>query len=632
MDEDLINTDNDAGYTLGGNTDTSDVQATGDSVNLEGGDLGQTEAQAQDDFYKSIGLDPTTIKDTSPATQAQIDAIINGDAYRADPGLIQTVLNAFKTTKNGKTTYDWDKVGVVGGLLAKATGLSNVTIPGYKGTVKQFTAVNAPIKYDDTNRRPGSMGRDYFTPTQFVAPGDAAAAQQTANTQAAGIMAALPRTPAPTSRWDTKPAVAMPWQTKNAAGVSSPVSPAANTVNTANTGAGIMTPEQKLASLQTTAKAATGGIMYAAKGRYLQGETDGMADEIDTSIDDEQPAKLSHGEFVVPADVVSHLGNGNSDAGAKKLYQMMDKIRVARTGTKEQGKRINPDKFISAAAGGIMDVTPKRFTTGGPAAGTSTAGNLSEWVGDYATTAIGQGGAAASQPYQAYKGPLTAGPSDLQQQQFAGLSSIAQTGLAPTQYTTGTFDTTAANKYMNPYIKAALDPQLEELRRQSQINLQPNLAKLTQAGGFGGGRQAIMESEANRNLLQEQNKTVGQGYMNAYDKAMQQYNEDMRRQLQAEQAQQQANEASANFGLKSLDALGQAGATQRGIESEGLAADKAQFEEARDWDKKMAQYKMGLLQGMPVATQANTTNTNPITDWLTTGAGITELLNRFKTV
>ena len=372
--------------------------------------------------------------------------------------------------------------------------------------------------------------------------------------------------------------------------------------------------------------------MHAAKGRYLQGDTDGMADEIDTSIDDSQPAKLSHGEFVVPADVVSHLGNGNSDAGAKKLYQMMDKIRIARTGTKEQGKRINPDKFISAATGGIMDATPKRFTTGGPAAGTTTAGNLSEWVGDYATTAIGQGGAAASQPYQAYKGPLTAGPSDLQQQQFAGLSSIAQTGLAPTQYTTGTFDTTAANKYMNPYIKAALDPQLEELRRQSQINLQPNLAKLTAAGGFGGGRQAIMESEANRNLLQEQNKTVGQGYMNAYDKAMQQYNEDMRRQLQAEQAQQQANEASANFGLKSLDALGQAGATQRGIESEGLAADKAQFEEARDWDKKMAQYKMGLLQGMPVATQANTTNTNPITDWLTTGAGITELLNRFKTV
>jgi hypothetical protein len=58
-------------------------------------------------------------------------------------------------------------------------------------------------------------------------------------------------------------------------------------------------------------------------GRYLQGETDGMADKIPAQIGQDQPAALSHGEFVVPADVVSHLGNGNSDAGAKKLYSMM---------------------------------------------------------------------------------------------------------------------------------------------------------------------------------------------------------------------------------------------------------------------------------------------------------------------
>jgi hypothetical protein len=70
-----------------------------------------------------------------------------------------------------------------------------------------------------------------------------------------------------------------------------------------------------------------------------------MADKINTSIDDRQPAKLSHGEFVIPADVVSHLGNGNSDAGAKVLYSMMDRVRQARTGTKEQGRKITPNKF-----------------------------------------------------------------------------------------------------------------------------------------------------------------------------------------------------------------------------------------------------------------------------------------------
>jgi hypothetical protein len=78
---------------------------------------------------------------------------------------------------------------------------------------------------------------------------------------------------------------------------------------------------------------------------YLKSAEDGMADKIPATIDNKQPARLSGGEFVIPADVVSHLGNGNSEAGAKQLYEMMDRIRHARTGTKEQGKQINPSKF-----------------------------------------------------------------------------------------------------------------------------------------------------------------------------------------------------------------------------------------------------------------------------------------------
>jgi hypothetical protein len=71
-----------------------------------------------------------------------------------------------------------------------------------------------------------------------------------------------------------------------------------------------------------------------------------MADEIPATIDGTQEARLSDGEFVIPADVVSHLGNGNSNAGAKNLYSMMDKVRQARTGNTQQGKEINPNKFI----------------------------------------------------------------------------------------------------------------------------------------------------------------------------------------------------------------------------------------------------------------------------------------------
>ena len=88
-----------------------------------------------------------------------------------------------------------------------------------------------------------------------------------------------------------------------------------------------------------------------AQGGYLDGGMlpgDGMSDDVPANIDGEQEAALSQGEFVVPADVVSHLGNGSSDAGSKKLYAMMDKVRQARTGNKQQGKQINPERYMPA--------------------------------------------------------------------------------------------------------------------------------------------------------------------------------------------------------------------------------------------------------------------------------------------
>jgi hypothetical protein len=80
----------------------------------------------------------------------------------------------------------------------------------------------------------------------------------------------------------------------------------------------------------------------------LKGPGDGMSDNIPATIGNKQPARLADGEFVVPADVVSHLGNGSTDAGAKQLYSMMNKVRKARTGTAKQGKEINPKKYLKA--------------------------------------------------------------------------------------------------------------------------------------------------------------------------------------------------------------------------------------------------------------------------------------------
>ena len=92
-------------------------------------------------------------------------------------------------------------------------------------------------------------------------------------------------------------------------------------------------------------KMAGGGQAYA-EGGYLDGAGDGMSDSIPATIDGKQPARLADGEFVIPADVVSHLGNGSSKAGSKRLYNMLDSVRKERTGSTKQGKQINPRKHL----------------------------------------------------------------------------------------------------------------------------------------------------------------------------------------------------------------------------------------------------------------------------------------------
>jgi hypothetical protein len=466
---------------------------------------------------------------------------------------------------DGKGGLDILKLGALGGGLASLFGAnsSSSTPTGYQGGIPRYTATRNMVTAPQAGRRPGAGGTRYGGDVSFM------------------------------------PKVA----------AQAPVTPAA--------------PEE--------VKAAQGGLMGLAQGRYLQGGTDGMADEIPAQIGEDQPAALSHGEFVIPADVVSHLGNGNSDAGAQKLYDMMDKIREARTGTKEQGKEINPDSFMPGglakayAAGGEV----QRFQTGGisgvgtaaNAGVTGTESNLSNWAGPYVTDMLGKGQALSEMPYQEYGGPLTAGASNLQNKVFSGLSNVNFPGQlgqsfssagAPTIGADGQpvgGGTSPASQYMNPYLQSVLQPQLAELRRQAEITNQSGLGALTKSGAFGGGRQAIMESEAGRNLMQEMNKTVGQGYSSAYDKAMQQFN----------------TEQGQGMGLANLMA-GQGG-IERGIESEGIAADKTAFEEARANPYKMVQFQQSLLSGLPLAAQSiNTAQPSAFANALTGAGSVASLL------
>ena len=365
-----------------------------------------------------------------------------------------------------------------------------------------------------------------------------------------------------------------------------------------------------------------GGVKQLAGGRYLDGMTDGMADRVPSSIGGVQPAALSDGEFVIPADVVSHLGNGSSNAGAKVLDNMMTKVRTERTGNPKQGKEINPERVMRSAGiagfanggkiqkfqeGGSPDLKddsgddPNPMSNIGPESGYESS--LANYAGQYVTDMLGKGRALAEMPYQAYGGPLTAGESDLQQQAFAGIGALdTPTGMG-TGYDAPTFTAQDAQAGMSPFLQASLDPQIREARRQADISRVQNAARMAQAGSFGGSRQAILEAENLRNLGQQVGDITATGYQTAFEQARDQFNKDQDRL-------QQGRQLRDRFGLDVLQAQRDAGGIQRDIESEGVAADKAQFEEERAFPYKNVQYMQSLLQALPL-TAVNRQYTEP---------------------
>jgi hypothetical protein len=573
-------------------------EETGDWVELDAGEPGWDYTDPKGDGYQFGSMDGWTFNNNVWIDPQGAVYDMRYMTESSDPNLFSKLVSAF--TKDGKP--DWAAIATAGAGLYGA--LSGKDEGGYNVPVPKIDMTRAQVPYaQDPNRAPGAAGRQYFTNPQYTYQGQPealAAAQEAANAQARGIMAAAPQYAAPAPN---------PYAGKIPTAFSQP--------RQAMSGSAGLPQIPTELNEQGGINMAEGGLADA--GRYLQGRTDGMADEIPSSIDGEQPAALSHGEFVIPADVVSHLGNGNSEAGAEKLYEMMARIREARTGTTEQGKEINPDEFTmgglaSAYAGGGQvkgyagpDGSLVANTATGAAGqlpDTSRTSTLSPWVGDYVTNALGQGAALSQAPYQAYQGPLTAGASNLQQQAFAGASDLASAGYQPGQFAGG-FGAQQANQYMNPYLQASLDPQLKELKRQSDIARLSDASRMTQAGAFGGSRQAIMESEGRRNLLDKQQDVLASGYKSAYDTGLGQFNKER-------EAEEASRQFGANYGLKTVDQLANLGNVQRGITAEGIAADKGQFEEQRDFAYKMPQYQLGLLSGLPIGANTTSTNTDAI--------------------
>ena len=232
------------------------------------------------------GLDPATGKWAEPPDW--LKAINSGGQLAKD-------------VLSGKSSY-----GTVGqlagyaalGAAAKKMGLVNDgqqgIYKGYEGGIPSLVATRQQVPLGDTtNYRPGQGGRTYFTPTQYVAP-SAAGAALTGQRQEA----------------------------KDIAAQQVPVAKAA--------GGGIST---------------LGG--YSDGGRMLRGPGDGVSDSIPATIGGKQPARLADGEFVIPARIVSEIGNGSSEAGARKLYAMMDRIQKARKKSiKNVAANTKADKYL----------------------------------------------------------------------------------------------------------------------------------------------------------------------------------------------------------------------------------------------------------------------------------------------
>jgi hypothetical protein len=245
-----------------------------------------------------------------------------------------------KLLKGSDDKIDWGKIlggGLgaygIGSLLSGGTGNFNEFLGiggrsqqpvGYQGGIPQLTAKRTALPMVDTNLQ-NSQIRDWATqygmnPDIQLAEAQKAMGQGTSFDQLLGYAAQRGK--------PYTPKEAMPSRRPGSGGrrYFSDV------------------------TYEPVVKAAQGGLMSLpeSRGYYLGGPTDGMADRVPARIDGAQEAALSDGEFVMPADIVSHLGNGNSEAGAKVLYDMMDRVRRARTGRPEQGRQINPNKYTPA--------------------------------------------------------------------------------------------------------------------------------------------------------------------------------------------------------------------------------------------------------------------------------------------
>jgi hypothetical protein len=257
---------------------------------------------------------------------------------------------------------------------------------------------------------------------------------------------------------------------------------------------------------------------------------------------------------------------------------------------------------------------------------------------------LGKGFEAANMPYMPYTGqrfafgqmdPTTgqygAGYSPLESQAFAGLGALGQ--YDPTQFNTGLGQIGSVQDYMSPYMSAVTDIEAREARREADIARQAEQGRLARAGAYGGSRQAIMESERQRNLGTQIGDIRSKGLQSAYDRAMEQRMKEATLGLTAQKYGDESKQFGAEYGLKSLADQLAAGKEQRRIAQEPLDFGFKQFEESVAAPRGAATFMSSLLQGLPVRAnmyQPGTEGQSAISAGLQGGLGAYSLMDYFS--
>lgn len=255
---------------------------------------------------------------------------------------------------------------------------------------------------------------------------------------------------------------------------------------------------------------------------------------------------------------------------------------------------------------------------------------LPEWAKPYAKDVLAKGQALTDvnqNPYQQYNAPRIAGFSPMQQQAMQnaqGMSVAPQVGAGTAgaigaglggldvagQATTGGFQNQVGG-YMNPYLQMALAPQLAEANRQYDIGATKQQSAATQAGAFGGSREAIMAAENERNRNMGLQNILGQGYNQAFGQAQQQYNQNLQNQLQGygmlgnaanSLGQLGQNQYGQQMGINQLQA--QYGGQQQALQQQGLTQAYQDFQNQQNYPYKQLGFMSDMIRGLPLGQQS----------------------------